>query len=145
MDFLLFPAIGHQLLHHIKVHQWLPAEKVNLQVTAAARIGNQEIQGCLADLIGHKGAPAMVFPFLRKAITAGQVAVMGNMQAQSLDHSGALLKLADVAFIFIFRKELAGIRQGLYLPITFNNIRLRIALHKLVLNFLPCMGLVQGD
>ena len=44
-------------------------------------IGDQEIQRFLSHFKTHKGAPAMVLPFFREAVFAGQIAVMGNMKA----------------------------------------------------------------
>ena len=53
----------------------------------------------------------MIFPFLRKAVAAGKVAVMGNMQAQRLYHRLPVLEIPDIIFVNILRKQMSGFIQ----------------------------------
>ncbi len=50
---LPFPGVADDLLHHPEVHQRLPAEEVQLQVPAALRSFNKEVDGLLPHLQGH--------------------------------------------------------------------------------------------
>ena len=86
MDLLLLSAVSHQVFHHLPVHQRLTAEKVHLQISSVAGIGNQEIQRLLAYLKTHQRSAAMVLAFLRKAVFTGQITVMGNVQTERLDN-----------------------------------------------------------
>ena len=108
---LLRAPVLHQALHHIPVHQRLAPEEVHLQMLPAARIGDQEIQGLFAHLVAHQSPPSVVLPFLRKAILAGQVAVVGDMQAQRLDHSLTPLKIHHKVLINIPGQKLFQIDQ----------------------------------
>ena len=103
---LLGTAVFHQALHHVPVHQRLTAKKVHFQMLPVPRIGNEEIQGLFANLIAHQGTAAVVFPFLCKTISAGQVAVMGNVKAKGLDHCLALLKIHNKITVNILCKKL---------------------------------------
>ena len=49
----------------------------------------------------------MVLPFLCKTIPAGQVAVVGDMQAQCLDYGFALLHFIYIIFIYVLCKQLS--------------------------------------
>ena len=111
MGFLLGTAVFHQPLHYVPVHERLSAKEVHLQMLPVAGIGNEEIQGLLSHLIAHEGAAAMVLAFLCKAVTAGQVAVMGNVQAQCLDHGFPLLKVYHKIPVNILGQELLRINQ----------------------------------
>ena len=112
MLFLLFPGIGNQLLHHIKVHQRFTTEEVHLQVSAALGIGNQKIQCLLADFKAHHGAVTVIVALAGKAVAAVQVAGMCHVQAQRLDHAaGASFQLAGHGSESIGGKELAHLFQ----------------------------------
>ena len=105
MKLLLLPAIGYQILYHLPVHQRLASEEVHLQIPAASRIRNQEVQRLLSYLVGHQCSASVVFALLRKAVAAGQITVMGNMQAQSLHYGRTLLEINDLVLVCIFCKE----------------------------------------
>ena len=111
VGFLLGTAVFHQPFYHIPVHQGLAAKEVHLQVLPVSGVGNQEVQGLLPHLIAHEGAAPMVLAFLCKAITAGQIAVMGNVQAQRLYHRLPLLKVYHKIPVNILGKELLCFNQ----------------------------------
>ena len=81
VDLFLLSSISHQVFHHLPVHQRFSAEEIHFQIMPVPGIGDQEIQRFLSHFKTHKGAPAMVLPFFREAVFAGQIAVMGNMKA----------------------------------------------------------------
>ena len=86
MDFLLLAAICYQVFYNLPVHKRLAAEKVNLQIVPGARIGDKEIQCLLAHLKRHKGTSSVIFPFFCKAVAAGKITVMCNVQAEGFHH-----------------------------------------------------------
>ena len=69
---LLFhtPGIGHQLLHHVPVHQRLAAKEVHFQIVPGAGIVHQKIQSLLAHFKGHQGSFAVVLALACKAVAA---------------------------------------------------------------------------
>ena len=90
--FLLDAAgVGHQLLHHVKIHQRFPAEEVHLQVMPGAGMSHQEVQGLFAHFKGHHGTFPVILSLAGKAVGAVQVAGVRHMQAQRLHHTGGLL------------------------------------------------------
>ena len=105
------PAVGHKVLHHLPVHQGLPSEEIHLQVHPVSRGSHQEIQRLLSHLIAHDGAPSVIFSLFREAVPAGQVAVMGHVQAQRLHHRLTVLKISYVFLVNILRKKLLRFRQ----------------------------------
>ena len=109
--FLLGTAVFHQPLYHIPVHQGLTAKEIHLQVFPVAGIGNEEVQRLLSHLVAHEGAAAMVLAFLCKAVTAGQIAVMGNVQAQRLHNRLPLFKVYHKIPVNILGKKLLRINQ----------------------------------
>ena len=112
MTFLLpGTAVLHETLHHVPIHKGLPAEEIHLQVLPAAGIGDEKIQRLLSHLVAHKGPASVVLPLLRKAVAAGQVAVMGNVEAQSLHHGFALFKIHDKILIDILCQKLLPVDQ----------------------------------
>ena len=70
VDGLQGPGIGHQILHHLPVHQGLAAEEIHLQIPSVTGVGHQEVQGLLADLKGHEGPLPLVFALACKAVAA---------------------------------------------------------------------------
>ena len=112
VDLFLFPSIGHQLFHHFPVHQRLAAKKVHFQIVPTAGICNQKIQRLLAHLKTHDTAIAMVFTFFCKAVFAGQITIMGHMQAQSFYHGLTLFKVPGHIRKDVFRKQLSLLLQG---------------------------------
>ena len=101
VDLLLFPAVSHQVFHDLPVHQRFPAEEIHLQVSPLPGIGDQEVQRLLSHFIGHERPPPVVFAFLSKAVFTGKVTVVGDMQAQRLDHCLSLLYFIDIILIHI--------------------------------------------
>ena len=133
---LLFHTAGilHQLLHHVPVHQRLAAEEVYLQIVTGAGVFNEEIQRPLAHLIAHQGAVAMVLALTGEAVGAVEVAGMGNVQAQRLDHAGgARLQLARHRLEGILGEQLASRLQLRDLVIALAHLLRRDALGGVVL------------
>ena len=115
MDLLLLAAVGHQLLDHIKVHQRLAAEEVHLEVAAAAGILDEEIHCTLAHLKAHQGTLALIAALRGEAIGAVQVAGVGHMQAEGLDHGVAVLEIEREVLIGIGAPQLAGFLQACHI------------------------------
>jgi len=89
--FLQLAPVGDHALHHIPVEQRLPAEKIHLQVAAAAGVSDQKVQRLLAGFQAHQRGLTLVFALAGKTVGAGQVAHMRHMQAQRLDDQAAVL------------------------------------------------------
>ena len=70
VDGLLGAGIGHQVFHHLPVHQRLTAEEVHLQIDAGAGLGDQKVQGLLAHLKGHEGSLTVVLALAGEAVLA---------------------------------------------------------------------------
>ena len=70
-----------------KVHQRLAAEEVHLQVPATPGMFDEKVQRAPADLKGHQRAVAVVLSLAGKAVGAVEVAGVGDMQAERLDHA----------------------------------------------------------
>ena len=104
MYLLLLSSVSYQIFYHLPVHQRLPAEEIYFQITAVARILDQEVQRFLTDFIAHKCSSSMIFPFFCKTVFASKVTVVCNMQAQCLYNCLSLLYFFDHAFICIFYK-----------------------------------------
>ena len=104
-------AISHQILYHLPVHQRFAPEEIHLQVYPVSGRRHQEVKRLLSHFKAHDGPSAMVLPFLCKAVAAGQVAVMGHMQAQRLHHRLTVLEVADILLIYIFCKKLFRFRK----------------------------------
>ncbi len=145
VNFLLLSSICYQLLYHLKIHQRFTAEKVHFQVPAVSGIFNQKIKGSFSHFIRHDCSSSVVFPFLRKAITAGQVAVMGNMQTQGFYHRGTILKLPHVILIFVFRKQLLFFSQSPDFFVSFCKLSFRIVPAQTGNNFFSGAGFKQGN
>ncbi len=99
MGLLLGPGIGHQVLHHLPVHQGLAAEEVHLQIRPGPGMGNEKIQGLPAHLEAHEGPAAMtgirsmVVSLAGEAVGAVEVAGVGHVEAEGLYYAaGALFK-----------------------------------------------------
>ena len=82
MKLFLLSAIFYQIFYNLPVHQRLAAKEIYFQVFPGTGVRDQEIKSFFADVIRHKSSSAMIFAFFRKAIAAGQIAVMSNVQAQ---------------------------------------------------------------
>ena len=105
MDFFLLSSVCHQIFDHLPVHQRLAAKEIHFQVSSAAGIGNQKIQCLFSNFEGHQCTSSMVFPFFCKAVSAGQVTVMGNMQTECLHYRRSVFKMLDGVLINIFCKQ----------------------------------------
>ncbi len=69
---------------------------------------HQEIQRPLAGLKAHQTALAVELALGGKAVMAVQVAGVGHVQAQSLDHGAALFELKSLVGVGVGGKQLAG-------------------------------------
>ena len=144
MDFLLLPAIGHQILDYLPVHQRLAAEEIHLQIMPVSGIGNQKIQSLLSCLIAHQRPASVVFSFLRKAVAAGQIAVMGDMKAQCFYHCGTLFEINDLVLIGIFREKRSLVFQHLHIIQHFPDILFRPSVLQLCHDILRSAVLIQA-
>ena len=145
-------GVGYQLLHHVEVHQRLAAEEVYLQIVAGAGILNQEVQRPLAHLIAHQGAVAVVLALTGEAVGAVEVAGMGNVQAQRLDHAGgACLQFARHRLEGVLGEQLARRLQLRDLVIALAHLLRRDALGGVVLfgqltdDGIAALGLEHGN
>ena len=100
--------IGNQLLADLEVHQRLTAEEIDLQIAAGAGVFDQKVQRALAGLKAHQTGLAVELALRGKAVAAVQVAGVGHMQAERLDHIGTVFKVKGVVSVGIGRKQLAG-------------------------------------
>ena len=105
------PAVRHQLLHHLPVHQGLASEEVHLQVHPVPGICHQEVQRLFAHLQAHQRPPAMVLPLLCEAVLAGQVAVVCDVEAEGLHHRLPFLEVKDIILVDVRREQLSLCRQ----------------------------------
>ena len=69
---------------------------------------DEEIQCALAGLKAHQAGLAVELALRGKAVAAVQVAGVGHMQAERLDHIGTVFKVKGVVGVGIGRKQLAG-------------------------------------
>ena len=106
--FLDAACIGNQLLADFEVHQRLTAEEIDLQIAAGAGVFDQKVQSALAGLKAHQAGLAVELALRGKAVAAVQVAGVGHMQAERLDHIGTVFKVKGVVGVGIGRKQLAG-------------------------------------
>ena len=106
--FLDAACIGNQLLADLEIHQRLTAEEIDLEVAAGAGIFDQKVQRALAGLKAHQAGLAVELALRGKAVAAVQVAGVGHMQAERLDHIGTVFKVKGVVGVGIGRKQLAG-------------------------------------
>ena len=111
VDLLLLAAVGHQLFHHVEVHQRLAAEEIDFEVAAGAGVLDQEIHGPFADLKAHQGAVALIAALRSEAVGAVQVAGVSHMQTQRLDHSVAVLEIEGHVGVGVGAPQLARLFQ----------------------------------
>ena len=142
---LLLPSVGNQLLDNIKIEKRFPTEKIHLQILPVTGIGNQKIKGLLSGLVGHKCPSSMIFAFLCKAITAGKITVMGDMQAKCLDHGRTFFKVHNAVFIHILCEQFPVLFELLYLIDCFLNLRLRIPVRKCPDNLILRVLLIHSN
>ena len=60
--------ICDKALYHVKIHERLAAEEIDLKIAPRARVRDKKIKRLLADLIAHYGAVAVIFALTCKAI-----------------------------------------------------------------------------
>ena len=111
VDLLLLAAVGHQLLHHLKVHQRLTTEEIDFEVAAGAGVLDEEIHGALAHLKAHQRTVALIAALRGEAVGAVQVAGVGHMQAERLDHGVAVLEVEGHVGVGIGAPQLARLLQ----------------------------------
>ena len=113
-------GVGHQILHHLKVHQRFPAEKVHFQIMPASGVLYQKIQCLLSNLKAHHCPFTVIFTLACEAVGTVQVACMGNMQAECFNHACAFLFQLSGHWLKNIRcKELAIFPQGVDLSVAF--------------------------
>ncbi len=151
MDLFLFPCVGNNLLHNLPVHQRFPAEKVNLQISAAAGMCNQEVNRLFPDLKRHQCTLPLIFPLAGEAVRAVQVAGVRNMQAKGFYHIAFVLKIRRKRRECIRRKKLPRLFQRGDICDTFPNLRLVYILPAAVFSqhggsdFLRRMAFIHGN
>ena len=108
MNFLLLAAVGHQLFHHVEVHQRLAAEEIDLEVAAGAGVLDEEVHSPLAHLEAHQGAVALIAALRGEAVGAVEVAGVGDVEAERLDHRLAVLEVERHVLVDVGSPKLAG-------------------------------------
>ena len=114
MFLFLRSSVFYQLLHHFPVHGGLSSEEVHLQVGPGSGIRDQEIQRFFSDFETHQGSAPVILSFFSEAVAARQVAVVGNMQAERLDHGLPGLEISHEFPVCILCKQLPGVDQLLH-------------------------------
>ena len=79
----------------------------------------------------------MVLALLGKAVPAGKIAVMGNVQTQRFYHGRPLFEIHDIILIGILRKKLSRIYERLYLVNRFLCFRPAVLFRQSSYNFIP--------
>ena len=120
-------AVSYQLLHHLPVHEGLPAKEIHLQIDTVPGIFHQKIQRLPAHLKTHQRPSAVVFALPCKAVFTGQITVVGNVQAERFHHGLPLRKRIYIVFVNVLGKKLSRFFQG-----------------KKFLRQFPCFGMGQG-
>ena len=112
MKLLLLSSVCNQVFDNLPVHQRLATEEIHFQIVSASGIGNQEIQCLLTYLVAHKSTTSMILAFFCKAVTTGQITIMGNVQTQCLNYRLLCLhNIVDIIFINILCIEFSGFDQ----------------------------------
>ena len=122
------PSIGHQILHHLPVHQGLAAKKIHLQIPAGTRMGDKEVQRLLAHIEGHEGPFSLVLALTGKTVGATQITGMSHMKTQGLDDVGVVFVVSRHWGIGVGGKKLVVSFQGGHivdagLDVLFGDIR----------------------
>ena len=110
---LLFdaPAVGGYLFDHLKVHQRLSAEEVDLEVPSRARVLYQKVDSLFSYLKAHQRPVAVILALTREAVFAVEVAGVRDVQAQRLDHGVASLEVKGEVGVIVRGKELTLVFQ----------------------------------
>ena len=93
VDLLLLAAVGDELFDHVEVHQRLASEEIDLEVAAGAGVLDEEVHGPLAYLKAHQGAVTLIAALRGEAVGAVEVAGVGDVEAERLDHRLAVLEV----------------------------------------------------
>ena len=108
VDLLLLAAVGDELFDHVEVHQRLTAEEIDLEVAAGAGVLDEEVHGPLAHLEAHQGAVALIAALRGEAVGAVEVAGVGDVEAERLDHRLAVFEVESHVFVDVGSPKLAG-------------------------------------
>ena len=145
MKLLLLPSIGYQIFYYLPIHQRFASEEIHLQISSVSGICNQEIQSLFSHLIAHQSPAAMVLSFLSKTIAAGQVAIVGDVQAERLYHCRTLFKVNHLSLIGILCKQGPLSLQLLHVIQRFPDLFLCPAVFQLFHNLFPGAALIKAD
>ena len=108
VDLLLLAAVGDELFDHVEVHQRLAAEEIDLEVAAGAGVLDEEVHSPLAHLEAHQGAVALIAALRGEAVGAVEVAGVGDVEAERLDHRLAVLEVESHVLVDVGSPKLAG-------------------------------------
>ena len=108
VDLLLLAAVGDELFDHVEVHQRLTAEEIDLEVAAGAGVLDEEVHSPLAHLEAHQGAVALIAALRGEAVGAVEVAGVGDVEAERLDHRLAVLEVESHVLVDVGSPKLAG-------------------------------------
>ena len=112
MKLLLLSSVCNQVFDNLPVHQRFATEEIHFQIVSASGIGDQEIQCLLTYLVAHKSTTSMILALFCKAVTTGQITIMGNVQTQCLNYRLLCLhNIVDIIFINILCIEFSGFDQ----------------------------------
>ena len=85
MLLFLVMDIVYSLLYDMPVHQRFAAEEIKFAVFSRTAVGNQEIDSSSGYIKAHQHAPLAVSTLAGKAVLAAEVAVMSDIDAESLN------------------------------------------------------------
>ena len=144
------PGIFHGSLHRVHGHQRLTAEEVHFNIAPLAGLGNHPVNGSLGGLHIHSHAAAGAkIAGGGEAIAAAQVAVMGDVEAECLDHSlaGQLHSLLHVHIIVISKEQALLLKLPQLLPglLQLAPVILAQLLRQLLRQLLPQRALRRGQ
>ena len=108
VDLLLLAAVGDELFDHVEVHQRLAAEEIDLEVAAGAGVLDEEVHSPLAHLEAHQGAVALIAALRGEAVGAVEVAGVGDVEAERLDHRLAVLEVERHVLVDVGSPKFAG-------------------------------------
>ena len=130
VQLLLLSSVCHQILDNLPVHQRLSSEEIDFQILSGTRIRNQKIKCFLSYFKRHQRSSSMIFAFLGKAVSTGQITVVGNVQAQRFDYCLSIFsKFFYYIFVYISGKQ----HTLLFQLLTFRNGSTDISFRILIL------------
>ncbi len=77
----------------------------------------------------------MIFALLCKTVSAGEIAVMRNMQTKRLHNCRPFFKIHDMGLVHILCKQFPTVLKLLYFCRRFPDVCFRIAVFQLCTNF----------